>query len=281
MSLLMKKGDAAKRKRPLEAANAQAAPAAAGRGPSAAPAAAARGAVAGKPAAPAAAEAEGELWVDKHAPHSSAELAMHKKKVEEIRQWLEQADASLQLGLPPSPRMLVLSGPPGAAKSAALRTVAGELGFELCEWLEGRTLRWVAPTDDWTGGDRPSADNTGYESRLSQFGHFLSSSLRTLSLSVVSAAPPAAARSGCLPAAPPPAPPVRSGLRRRLVLLEELPVSSSTGERASSLMQEQQVSTPRGVYFGSVSVWLGSVDGCGCKTRRKKRAGGSVTRAKG
>jgi DNA polymerase III delta prime subunit len=175
---------------------------------------------------------------------------MHKKKVEEIRHWLEQADASLQLGLPPSPRMLVLSGPPGAAKSAALRTVAGELGFELCEWLEGRTLRWVSPTDDWSGGggNHSSADYAGYESRLSQFGHFLSSSLRTLSLSMVSAgaAPPAAARSACTPASLPAAcpPPVcRLGLRRRLVLLEELPVSGSSGERATSMLQEQQVRT--------------------------------------
>jgi hypothetical protein len=259
MSLLMKQGDAAKRKRPLEAANAQIAPAAAGRGPSAVSAAAAGGAAAGKRAAPAAAEAESVLWVDKHAPHSSADLAMHKKKVEEIRQWLEQADASLQLGLPPSPRMMVLSGPPGAAKSAALRTVAGELGFELCEWLEGRTLRWVAPTDDWTGG-HPTGDFAGYESRLSQFGHFLSSSLRTLSLSMESAdaaagpsaAPPA--RLAGLTGAAPPARPGRTGLRRRLVLLEELPVSSDSGERASSLMQQQQVTRPARVCFGSAPV---------------------------
>ena len=45
-----------------------------------------------------------------------------------MRDWLKRADVSLQLGLPPTPRLLVLSGPPGAGKSAVLRVLAEELG---------------------------------------------------------------------------------------------------------------------------------------------------------
>ena len=78
------------------------------------------------------------LWVDSHEPRSSAELAVHKKKVEEVRHWLEKTDASLQLGLPPTPRMLVVTGPPGCGKSTTLRVLARELGFEVCEWVEAR-----------------------------------------------------------------------------------------------------------------------------------------------
>jgi len=208
MSLLVKRGDAAKRKRPAEAA--AGAPAAQSVLPFAPTGAAA------------AASADSDLWVEKHAPRCSADLAMHKKKVEEVRHWLHQADASLQLGLPPSPRMLVLSGPPGAAKSTALRVVAAEMGFEICEWLEGRTLRWVPPEQGGGGG----GGFAGYESRLTQFGHFLSSSLRTLSLSIAS--------SGAGPSATP----TPVGLRRRLVLLEELPVSVNSGEKASSQVQK-------------------------------------------
>ena len=30
-----------------------------------------------------------ELWADKYAPRTSQELAMHPKKVEEVKQWLQ------------------------------------------------------------------------------------------------------------------------------------------------------------------------------------------------
>ena len=35
----------------------------------------------------------------KYAPRSAADLIVHKKKVDEVRRWLTQADALLQLGL--------------------------------------------------------------------------------------------------------------------------------------------------------------------------------------
>ena len=160
------------------------------------------------------------MWVDKHAPRTSAELAVHKKKVEEVRAWLQRADASLQLGLPPTPRMLVLSGPPGSGKSTMLRVIAEELHYELCEWIEPRTDAFVA------AADRPfDPDRAPYESRMTQFGTFLRSSLRTLSLTVTSAGSgggAAAASSSTATAA-------SSGYRRRLVVLDELPNTSAGG----------------------------------------------------
>lgn len=145
------------------------------------------------------------LWVEKHAPKSSADLAMHKKKVEEVRTWLQRADASLQLGLPPTPRMLVLSGPPGSGKSTMLRVIAEELHFEICEWFEPRSDAWDP--------DRPREGP--YESRMTQFGDFLRASLRTLSLCLVPTGGAAAGPSGAAAAS--------TGMRRRLVLLDELP----------------------------------------------------------
>ena len=155
------------------------------------------------------------MWTDKHAPSSSADLAMHKKKVDEIRQWLRIADASLQLGLPPTPRMLVLSGPPGSGKSAMLRVLAKELDFEVCEWIEPRTQAWVAPAD------RIADEVIGqeYESRVAQFEGFLRSSLRTLSL--------------CISGGP------SSASRRRLVLLDEM--APAGGSDGTSPMHRQQV----------------------------------------
>ena len=83
------------------------------------------------------------LWVDKHAPRSVSELSVHRKKVEELQVWLRNADAALQLGLSPSPRLLVLSGPTGSGKSTALSVVARAMGYELCEWLEARSQQWL------------------------------------------------------------------------------------------------------------------------------------------
>ena len=47
-------------------------------------------------------------WLAKHAPETADSLAMHTKKVQEIRGWLElQRQPGLQC---PAPRMLLLSG---------------------------------------------------------------------------------------------------------------------------------------------------------------------------
>ena len=45
---------------------------------------------AGSASKPAAAPTEDAMWVDKHAPHCISDLAVHKKKIEEVQQWLQQ-----------------------------------------------------------------------------------------------------------------------------------------------------------------------------------------------
>lgn len=59
-------------------------------------------------AAAAAAGQAGELWTDKHAPASEADLVVHKKKVQEVREWLEEQRATL--GRPSASRLLVVTG---------------------------------------------------------------------------------------------------------------------------------------------------------------------------
>ena len=181
------------------------------------------------PSAAAAATTSADLFTDAHAPKSSQDLAVHKKKVDEVRDWLKRADVSLQLGLPPTPRLLVLSGPPGAGKSAVLRVLAEELGFETCEWLEPRALSWDdadgeprPPPYDGGGGGRSSTNSAANHPRVAAFATFLRDSLRTLSLCVG----PASGGGGGASAAGSSS----GGSRRRLVVLDEL--LPPTGEQS-------------------------------------------------
>lgn len=94
--------------------------------------AAAQQTAASQQTAGAAAHCEQGLWVQKHAPASEAELVVHKKKVQEVREWLEEQRRTLgTLGVP---RLLVVSGPSGCGKSAVLRVLAAATGFDVSEW---------------------------------------------------------------------------------------------------------------------------------------------------
>ncbi|PWN53144.1 hypothetical protein IE53DRAFT_384368 [Violaceomyces palustris] len=76
------------------------------------------------------------LWVDKHAPTTSAHLAVHKKKVQDVANWLSEAlDGSHHLQK--YRRLLALTGPSGTAKTAVLRALSSDqdLDFQLVEWL--------------------------------------------------------------------------------------------------------------------------------------------------
>ena len=195
---------------------------------------------AGPSLAPASTPAAAALWVDKHAPRSSGDLAVHKKKVEEVRDWLKRADASLQLGLTPTPRMLVLSGPTGSGKSAMLQVLAQELQFEVCEWLEPRSEAFLP----FQPGMEQSAP---YESRMKQFATFLQSSLRTLSLCVG----PSASNAAAAPS---------QGMRRRLVLLDELPNTAGGGERSAELARQLQVLLRRALLVARFPMVLPRAD---------------------
>lgn len=90
-------------------------------------------------------------WVEKHAPRSTAEVALHNRKLADTRQALTD-----MLKPQAATRLLILSGPAGASKSTIVRMLARELLStvkgdeynyepELLEWenpdsLPGRSL---------------------------------------------------------------------------------------------------------------------------------------------
>lgn len=87
-----------------------------------------------------------EPWVDIHAPQSQAELAVHKKKIEEVESWL-----NVHLDKPKKPgqggAMLLLTGPSGSGKTATVRVLAKDLGFQIQEWSNPSTTSQYT-TDD-------------------------------------------------------------------------------------------------------------------------------------
>ncbi|KZO94552.1 hypothetical protein CALVIDRAFT_539005 [Calocera viscosa TUFC12733] len=75
------------------------------------------------------------MWMDRFAPTSLEELAVHKRKVQDVRHWLEEATTGGPSGtLKTYRRLLALSGPAGAGKTATIRVLAREMGIEIMEW---------------------------------------------------------------------------------------------------------------------------------------------------
>ena len=70
-----------------------------------------------------------QSWCEHYAPSSLEEIAVNKRKVNEVRAWLERA-----LRRDSKDRLLVLKGPPGSGKSTTLELLAKEMNFKATEW---------------------------------------------------------------------------------------------------------------------------------------------------
>ncbi|KAF9531359.1 Rad17 cell cycle checkpoint protein-domain-containing protein [Crepidotus variabilis] len=150
------------------------------------------------------------LWVDRYEPSSEAELAVHVKKVENVRQWLQEAfEGGLSGTLKKYRRILTLTGPSGTGKTSTLRVLANEMGFEILEWKDIST-----------------------EGLFTRFEAFLTRSSTCNNLFSSSATSSKASSS-------------QKSSRRRLILLEDLPniLHQKTKERFHEALTSF-VSTP-------------------------------------
>lgn len=68
------------------------------------------------------------------------ELGVHPKKVTDVFNWLQEA---YNPKLAKYRRLLVLSGPSGAAKTTTLRILADELDVEILEYRNGSNLTFA------------------------------------------------------------------------------------------------------------------------------------------
>lgn len=103
-------------------------------------------------------------WVDKYKPHSLEELAVHKKKVEEVKFWFDERLASQKDKF--HNNVLIISGPAGVGKSAAAHVIASHLGATVCEWNTPTPTVWQEHVHNSMSGIR-------YLSKLDEFQNFI------------------------------------------------------------------------------------------------------------
>ncbi|KAJ3682598.1 hypothetical protein LUZ60_015171 [Juncus effusus] len=114
-----------------------------------------------------------ELWAEKHKPQSLSDLAVHKKKVEEVKNWLEERLNTPRQGF--GDYTLLITGQAGVGKSTVIQVLAKELGFELCEWKTPTPTLWSEHLHNTNSGLR-------YMSKLEEFETFTEKTRKYTSL---------------------------------------------------------------------------------------------------
>lgn len=69
-------------------------------------------------------------WTDQFAPTDLSELAVHKRKVADVQEWLEMAYRGRRQ------KVLVLKGAAGVGKTTTVQLLAKDLGIDLLEWKD-------------------------------------------------------------------------------------------------------------------------------------------------
>ncbi|KAJ8262961.1 hypothetical protein COCON_G00154180 [Conger conger] len=116
---------------------------------------------------------QGEPWVDKHSPSSQADLAVHKKKIEEVENWLKS-----HLDVRPETKggaILLLTGPSGCGKTATLRVLTQELGCRVQEWSNPTMTSEFRTEESFRDTFDPSSRFNGFHgvSQTAEFQEFL------------------------------------------------------------------------------------------------------------
>ncbi|KAM6106165.1 cell cycle checkpoint protein RAD17 isoform 3-T3 [Pterocles gutturalis] len=79
-----------------------------------------------------------ESWVDRYKPETQNDLAVQKKKIEEVETWLKVHVFQRQPKQGGS--VLLLTGPAGCGKTATIEIVAKDLGIQVQEWTNPISL---------------------------------------------------------------------------------------------------------------------------------------------
>lgn len=148
-------------------------------------------------------------WTEQFAPADLTELAVHKKKVADVRQWMELALGGRRQ------KVLVLKGAAGSGKTTTAKLLAADLGLEVLEWRN-------------PGGSDSAAE--GSVSAAAQFEEFIGRAGRANGLDLSSNGMPGDQLSATHSAAKPSS--VKP--KRQVLLVEEFP---NTFSRTSTVLQ--------------------------------------------
>lgn len=112
-------------------------------------------------------------WIENFAPRTKSDLAIHAKKLNEVEEWFKAIKEKTIKAIAP---ILLLTGPSGSGKSAAIKILAKEFGYTVSEW--------VTPLDiEHSRYDRSDSDKITYsESQNDKFAQFLFQSSRYCSV---------------------------------------------------------------------------------------------------
>ncbi|KAK5130672.1 hypothetical protein LTR08_001833 [Meristemomyces frigidus] len=171
-------------------------------------------------------------WIEQFAPVDLSELAVHKRKVADVRQWLDVAINGARR------KVLVLKGAAGTGKTTTLRLLAPELGVHVCEWRNP------------AGADLTSE---GSLSNTEQFEEFIRIAGKSAGLTLVSGTNASTKPVG-VPVFDDPG---TGDNRKQLLLIEEFP---NTFSRSSTALQSfrstilQYVSSPPITYESATPI---------------------------
>ncbi|KAF2797614.1 Rad17-domain-containing protein [Melanomma pulvis-pyrius CBS 109.77] len=166
-------------------------------------------------------------WNERYGPSSVEELAVHKKKVADVRMWLSDVfNGKVRK------RLLLLKGPAGSGKTATMSLLSKELGFEVHEWKN--------PTSTASSSD-------AFVSVTAQFEDFVGRSGTFGSLTFEEPAKTHQTQ---------PAPSTPGSRHKQLILVEEFPntfarASSTVQSFRSSVLNFLAASTPSATAFFS------------------------------
>jgi cell cycle checkpoint protein len=177
-------------------------------------------------AVPAVEDTDRRPWNEKYGPTSLDELAVHKKKIADVRAWLSGVLSGKE-----RKRLLLLKGPAGSGKTTTISLLSKDLGVRIHEWKN--------PTSSIRSSD-------GYMSATAQFEDFVGRAGAFGSLAFAQPEQPQQQ----------PTPSTSVSREKQLILVEEFPntftrTASVVQSFRSSILNYLAASTPSATSFFS------------------------------